>query len=81
MNEHCSGSATECGFNFFFNSTCFYNVHLFPVVLVGFGFSGVHYNQALTMRSLPGVSTVHESWPLMHQAISMVLRLWGFARK
>lgn len=33
------------------------------------------------MQGLHGVSTVHESSPLMHQAISMVLRLWGFARK
>lgn len=33
------------------------------------------------MRGLHGVSTVHESEPLMHQAISAVPCLWGFAWK
>lgn len=33
------------------------------------------------MRGLHGVSTVHESEPLMHQTISAVPCLWGFARK
>lgn len=60
---------------------CFYNVRPSPSCASGFGFIGVHYNCALTMQGLHGVSTVHESRPLMHQAISMVLCLWGFARK
>lgn len=53
----------------------------FPTCAGGFGFTGVHYNRALTMRGLHGVSTVHESEPLMHQTISAVPCLWGFARK
>lgn len=53
----------------------------FPTCASGFGFTGVHYNRALTMRGLHGVSTVHESEPLMHQAISAVPCLWGFAWK
>lgn len=82
MGAHCSAGAEECAFiPLQFCALFKKRSPAFPTCAGGFGFTGVHYNRALTMRGLHGVSTVHESEPLMHQTISAVPCLWGFARK